>query len=112
MTEKDSTAVVAGAIDPENKLGVTAGDLEAIGNPHGEGQIVFVPTTRFHGVRRPIVWLVIDDEAFTLNSPSKLVTPTLLWPREAKVGVWQRTGLDPYQAMAAIESVWIDFEAT
>ena len=99
-------------IDENNKLGITDGDIEVVENPHGEGRIAFVPMTRFHGVRRTIVWLVLEGQAFALNAPSKLVTPGLPWPREAPSGLWERTGLSPYNATEALESVWLDYEAT
>lgn len=107
-----ATEIVATHLDPENELGITADMLEAIDNPHGEGEIVFIPQTRWRGVRRTVVWVVIDGEAYAINAPSKLTTPELPWPREAERAVWERTGLDPYQATKAIGSIWIDYERT
>lgn len=81
-------------------------DAEARRNPDGEGVLVYVPRTRFWGVERKLVWLVIDGQAFPLNGASATVTPSLPWPREAPEGVWKKTGLDPYQATKTIELLW------
>ncbi len=70
-----------------NKLGVTANDvLRVKTNPAGRGVFVYHPKTRFYGVERLIVWWVPEPgQVFPLNSPSKMVTPDLPWPREAGV---------------------------
>jgi hypothetical protein len=71
-------------------------------NPKGDGTFVYVPKTRFYGVERKVVWLVIDNQAYPLNGATRgTVTPRLAWPREAPAAVWQRTGLDPYWAAEA-----------
>jgi hypothetical protein len=98
--------VVASALG-ENKLEVDASALQSRPNPKGEGTFVYVPQTRFHGVERYVIWLVIDRQAFALNGATKgSVTPMLPWPREAPPGVWERTGLSPYSATEAIEIVF------
>ncbi len=57
-------------------------------NPRGQGTFVYHPTTRFVGVERHLLWLVLDGKAYALNGASKDITPTLPWPREAEDTVW------------------------
>ena len=97
-----ATQAVASQLEP-NGLGVSANDLETKSNPRGEGTFVFVRETRFSGVKRNLVWIVVDQQAFALNGASKDITPSLPWPREADPGLWRRTGLSPYSASEAIE---------
>jgi hypothetical protein len=69
-------------IEP-NKLGVGGREFRVKRNPVGKGCFVYDPRTRFSGVKRNLVWLVLDeDTAYALNSPGKMVTPALKWPRE------------------------------
>ncbi len=98
--------VVAASIQ-SNKLGVQARHLHGRRNPQGEGHLVYVPKTRFSGTERYVIWVVIDDRAFPLNSPSKMVTPSLPWPREAPSSVWDKTGLSVHNA--ASEAIDIVF---
>lgn len=102
--EVDITTV-SNSIGP-NKLGVKAEDLRSMENPKGEGTFVYVTKTSFSGVKRNIIWLVIDGQAFPLNGATKDITPSLLWPREAPEETWDRTGLSPYTATEAIEIVF------
>jgi hypothetical protein len=107
-SSQNSNAVdlVGNAIDPNNELKIKVSDLKTKGNPKGEGTFVYVSKTSFSGVERFILWLVINDQAYKLNSPSSMVTPSLLWPREAEEGVWEKTGLNKYTATGAIEIVF------
>ena len=100
--------VVANHIGGENKLNIDSGDLRGMENPRGEGAIVYVPQTRFYGVQRYVVWVVADEKAFALNSPSKMTTPSLPWPREAHYTTWSKTGFDTYGS--ASEVIDIVFE--
>lgn len=94
---------------PGNKLGVKAAGLQTKANPKGEGTFVYVAQTRFSGVKRYVVWLVLDGKPYPLNGATKgSVTPDLPWPREAKKEDWARTGLDPYVASEAIKIVYGD----
>jgi hypothetical protein len=104
---KDPAIEVVAQTLGENKLGVTASHLHSLANPAGDGTFVYVPETRFHGVERYIIWLVLDGQAYPLNGATKgTVTPTLPWPREASEAHWARTGLDPYTATGAIKIVF------
>jgi hypothetical protein len=89
-----------------NKLGIVATDLMTKKNPKGEGFFVYVPKTRFSGVERLVLWLVLDDRAYPLNGPSKDTTPNLPWPREADQQSWAKTGLNPYSPNEAIAIVF------
>jgi hypothetical protein len=93
-----------------NKLGITGANLETRKNPRGDGTFVFVRETRFRGVERYFLWLVIDQQAFALNGASKGLTPTLPWPREANAALWQRTGLDPYSPGEAIRILFVSVD--
>lgn len=104
--DEDAVALVAHAIEP-NKLKVTRKDLLTKKNPKGEGVFVYVAQTQFYGVEREIVWLVIRSKAFALNSPSKLVTPSLPWPREGDERIWRKTGLNMF--IGASEAINILF---
>lgn len=98
--------VVAASLGP-NKLAVEASALKSRPNPKGEGTFVYVPQTRFHGVERMVIWLVIDNQAYPLNGATKgSVTPSLPWPREAPESVWAKTGLSPYSPGEANEIVF------
>ncbi|MEW5884359.1 MAG: hypothetical protein AB1725_09085 [Armatimonadota bacterium] len=75
-------ALVIRHVEP-NKLGVSGQEFRVKGNPVGPGCFVYDPRTRFAGVERYLVWLVLDDSrAYALNSPAKMVTPSLKWPRD------------------------------
>lgn len=75
-------ALVIRHVEP-NKLGVGGREFRVKRNPVGLGCFVYDPRTRFAGVERNLVWLVLDENrAYALNSPSKMVTPALKWPRD------------------------------
>lgn len=88
------------------ELDITLDDLEAKANPKGEGVFVYVPETRFHGVERYFIWVVIDGEAYKLNGATDLLTPDLEFPRNADPALWEQTGLEKYSAIEAIEIVF------
>ena len=50
-----------------NHLGIEASHLSEMPNPKGEGTFVYVPQTRYSGVERYVIWLVIEEKAFPLN---------------------------------------------
>ncbi len=89
-----------------NKLKIEVKDLRSKDNPKGEGVFVYVPQTRFYGVKRNIIWLVIEGQAYPLNGPTKTLISSLAWPREAPEEVWDKTGLNPYTPTEAIEIVF------
>ncbi len=90
-----------------NKLGIVAEDLRSLPNPRGEGTFVYCPTTRFSGVERKVIWLVLENEAIPLNGATKgSVTPLLPWPRDVPKEQWSATGLDPYSPSEALEIVF------
>lgn len=89
-----------------NDLGVRGKEFKTVNNPKGEGVLVFDPRTRFNGVERYLIWLVVNDEAYPLNGASKNLTPRLKWPREADSKTWKTTGLDPHFVTEVIEFVF------
>ncbi|MBL7145507.1 MAG: hypothetical protein ISS76_14825 [Phycisphaerae bacterium] len=103
---RPSATNLVGAMLRANKLGVTSTDLREKDNPNGDGIFVYVPQTRFSGVKRNLIWVVIEGHAFSLNGTSKMVTPDLPWPREASEELWAKTGLDKYMASEAIRIVF------
>ena len=90
----------------DNKLQIRAADLRSVPNPKGQGVFVYVPKTRFRGVERYILWMVIDGEAYSMNGATKNVTPQLVWPREAPASTWRKTALDKYTVTEAIKIVF------
>jgi hypothetical protein len=75
-------ALVIMEVQP-NKLRVGGREFRVKRNPVGKGCFVYDPRTIFSGVKRNLVWWVLDENrAYALNSPSKMVTPSLKWPRE------------------------------
>lgn len=81
----DARALIIMKIEP-NKLHVGGGEFRVKSNPVGKGCFVYDPRTRFYGVKRNLVWWVPKDgKAYPLTSPSKMVTPSLKWPREEGV---------------------------
>lgn len=78
----EARSLVIRSIEP-NKLGVGGREFRVKRNPVGEGCFVYDPRTTFYGVKRLLVWWVPNENtAYALNSPSKMVTPSLKWPRE------------------------------
>ena len=81
----DARVLIIMKIEP-NKLRVGGGEFRVKRNPVGKGCFVYDPRTEFYGVKRNLVWWVPKDgKAYPLNSPSKMVTPSLKWPREEGV---------------------------
>jgi len=79
----EARGLVIRHVEP-NKLRVGGREFRVKRNPAGEGCFVYDPRTRFHGVERNLVWWIPEEEkAYPLNGPSKMVTPSLKWPREA-----------------------------
>ena len=78
----NARALVIEHVEP-NKLRIGGGEFRVKRNPVGEGCFVYDTRTRFSGVERNLVWLVLDEStAYALNSPSKMVTPGLKWLHE------------------------------
>jgi len=103
-SEEASAIMLVSASIESNKIDVTSNDLRAKKNPKGDGIFVYVPKTRYSGVERYVIWMVVDSKAFALNSPSKMVTPSLPWPRETDDVTWSKTGINKYNsASEAIE---------
>lgn len=66
-----------------NNLGIGGREFRVKRNPVGSGSFVYDPRTRLSGVERLLVWWVPEEgKVYPLNSPSKMVTPELRWPRE------------------------------
>jgi len=102
---KEAINIVSSEI-VETELNIDTLKLKTVQNPKGGGEFVFYPETTFSGVERYLIWLVIDNQGFALNSPSKEATPNLPFPREADNQLWERTNLDKYQTTEAIEFVF------
>ena len=101
--ELNAVRLVSKSVE-SNKLNVTSGDLKAKKNPKGDGVFVYVPQTRFLGVERYVIWLVVEKKGYALNSPSKMVTPSLPWSRDADEATWNKTGINRFNgASEAIE---------
>lgn len=78
----EARAAVVMQIKP-NQLRVGGAEFRVKRNPVGDGAFVYDPRTRFSGVERYLIWWVPHENAvYPLSSPSKMVTPTLNWPRE------------------------------
>ena len=105
-SESDLAIFIVSSHLEGNLLGVSEDQLLAMENPKGSGILVYVPETRFSGVERFILWLVLDGTGYPLNGATKDVTPDLPWPRDAPEDVWSQTQLDPFQATEAIEIVF------
>lgn len=105
--DQNAINLVSKAIE-QNNLGVTAKDLATKKNPKGEGTFVYVSQTRFSGVERHVIWMVVNSKAYPLNSPSKQVTPSLPWPREEDDSTWNKTGIDKFSG--ASQAIKIVFE--
>ena len=98
--------VVIQELELPNKLKVGGREFKTKVNPKGKGTFVYDPRTIFNGVERNLIWLVLDDTAYPLNGPSKMLTPQLKWPREASENEWKKTGLSPFSATEAIKIVF------
>jgi len=91
-----------------NILDIREENLLGIENPKGEGVLVYVEQTRFSGVERYIMWLVLDETAYPLNGTTKDVTPSFPWPREAPENIWSRTNLNKYSAATDVIEILFD----
>ena len=85
----EARAAVIRNIEP-NSLGVGfESEFRVKRNTAGRGAFVYVTRVEYSGVTRNLVWWVPDedaaheDNAYPLNSPSKLVTPGLEFPARA-----------------------------
>lgn len=89
--------VVQSVIRSDNEFQFNNRDISllSVPNPRGEGDFVFSDRSRFYGVRRFYVWVVLDGEAFPLNGSSMDVSLNLRWPRMIE-GWKERTGLSPF----------------
>ena len=105
VKEDSAIRAVAANIKPDNRLGISQTDLATKKNPKGQGVFVYVPQERI-GPGGHRIWVVVDHQAFALNARSKDLTPLLPWPREAGPGVWETTGLNPYDPTDAFEAVF------
>lgn len=100
-----STQIVSGFLGGNN-LGIAPEDLAEKANPQGEGTFVYVPQSRFSGVERFLIWVVIDGQAYPLNGATKNITPSLVWPREALDATWEKTGVNRFAATESIDFVF------
>ena len=80
------------------ELKVEANHLLAKKNPVGEGTFVYVPKTDFDGVERHVIWLVLDNRAYALTGPAKLITPSLATAAEANETAWAKSGINRLHA--------------
>ncbi len=106
--DHSARSVVILALQLPNKLGVGGAEFRTKPNPKGKGVFVYDPRTKFHGAERRLIWLVLDEQAYPLNGPSKMLTPRLKWPREIDPKIWKTTGLDPYMATEALAIAFSD----
>jgi hypothetical protein len=105
--EKAARAVVAKALNPANRPGITAENLVSMPNPNGHGVFVFVEEPyRVRGVKQRFIWMVLNGKAYALNGPTKEVAPPLPWSGEAPHGEWIRTNLNRYSAVDAMKIVF------
>ena len=104
-SQSEAVALISKALGA-NKLGIAPSDLREMASPKGDGVFVYVPQTRFYGVERYVLWMVIDGRAYPVNGATKGITPTLQWPRQAPDDLWRRTGFSPFFATEAIEIVF------
>jgi len=98
--------IVIQALKLPNELNVAGREFRTKPNPKGAGVFVYDPRTRFQGVERKLIWLVVRDEAYPLNGASKNLSRTLKWPREADPKVWKSTGIDPYSTQESLAIVF------
>jgi len=105
MTSSEAKKIVSQNLQPliASRLEIRSSVLLTSVNPGGEGIFVYVAKSRYIGVRRLFIWLVIEGQAYPLNGASKNLTPSLPWPRDADPRVWQKTRLNPISAIEAIE---------
>ena len=105
--DKKAVAIISSALkENKTKIQINPNKLITIPNPKGEGIIVYYPETQFLGVKRYLIWIVIDNDAYPLNGASKNLTPNLKWPREADEKIWNKTGLDKFDSIEIIKEVF------
>ena len=63
-------------------------------NPVGDGVFIYEPETRFFGVERYFVWVVLDNHIILINGATKNMTPNLPYSREVPSELWNRTNLN------------------
>lgn len=92
VVDADSIDVIAAAMK-SNELEIDANDLRAKRNPTGAGTFVYAPQTRFNGVERRVIWIVIDGRPYAISGPAKMITPALASHTAAPELAWSSTGL-------------------
>lgn len=94
----DARSLIIMNIEP-NKLRVGGAEFRVKRNPVGQGCFVYDARTEFYGVKRNLVWWAPKEgKAYPLNGPSKMLTPSLKWPREE--------GIDAPSTSAVIDYVF------
>ena len=63
-------------------------------NTVGDGVFIYEPETRFFGVERYFVWVVLDNHIILINGATKNMTPNLPYSREVPSELWNRTNLN------------------
>lgn len=77
------------------KFRISASDLKVTDNPWGQGEFVFgAIQSPEYGIRKPLLWVVVDGTVVPMNGPSYHTTPNLRWPRELPEFLWSQTGLN------------------
>ena len=78
-----------------NLSSVEAGDLRVRPNPYASGRFVYAPKTRCFdfSVLRKFIWFVKDDNALKLTGATHALTPSLPFPFDAPLDLWDGTGL-------------------
>lgn len=77
----------------KNKLGAGGRGFRVKRNPLGNGCFVYETHTNLAGnVSKLVWWVTTNNTAYALNAPSKLVTPSLKWPRDD--GLYSPTTLE------------------
>ena len=67
---QQALGIVSRALGP-NDLNIIPSDLRARKNPMGKGAMVFVPKTRFRGVDRYMIWVVVGGRAYASQRTDK-----------------------------------------
>lgn len=83
-----------------NRFSVGPQDLRTKRNPHGSGIFVYAQRTRYSGTERLFVWFVNGGSAVKLNGATHNLTPSLPFPRDARLDFWDGTGLSAGTATA------------
>ena len=77
-----------------NRFNVSDLDLRVKNNPYGDGAFVYVPKTRYFGVKRLFLWFVKNNKALKLNGATHNLTPSLSFPHSYSLDYWDGTGLN------------------